>query len=201
MHVSFVNEWRNWGSKVQVTGSPAGCKSKPIWIKSPKKIIPITKYKNILGHYTQKVWINRIYVGLMKAAFFFLVKIQKTLKKREEKTDFKDQLPLQLIIKICQSKTWLITIYLKFFLSLGSRELFLPHFPLNSDPFPSVSFSLLVPEVLVFPGILSSAFFSLLLPSLGDIIHIMVSAIIQCLSSVQSEPKSSRYICPKLYCI
>lgn len=69
--MSFVNEWRNWDLKVQVTGPLSGCKSKPIWIKSPEKIIPITNYKNILGHYTQRVHINRIYVGLIKAAFFF----------------------------------------------------------------------------------------------------------------------------------
>ena len=109
---------------------------------------------------------------------------------------------MQLIIKILQPVTRLITIYLKFFPFLGSREITLASFSSElTDPFPSVSFSLPVPQVLYFldfcPQHSVHCFCSLwmILPTS------VVSAIIKCLSLVQTEPKSSRYTSPTLYCI
>lgn len=84
-------------------------------------------------------------------------------------------------------------------------KLILLNFPLNSlTHFPFLSFPFPASQVIVFPGILSSAVFSQFLLSLGDFKHdftFMTSTTAKRLSSVQPEPQSCRCTHLTLYCL
>lgn len=136
---------------------------------------------------------------LMKSAFFFLVKIQKNTEK---KTDVRDQLSLPFIIWIPLPLTRLITIYLKSSSPLGSHKITLASFFSElSNPF---SYSPLSSPSPLGNGIFwdfcpqhsFSGSCSLWVSSPTS----MVSAITKCLSSVQTEPQSSRCTHAVLHC-
>lgn len=103
------------------------------------------------------------------------------------------QLSLQFIFKIMQPlQGWSLLIQNSPH-PLAPVKLLLPDFPLNSlTHFPLVSFPLSASHIIVFHGILSSAVFSQLLFSWGDLTHVYGSTTTKCLSSVPTEPLSSQ---------
>lgn len=132
-------------------------------------------------------------------------KYKRTHQRKEKKWPMLKmiQLSLQFIFKILQPlQGWSLFIQNSPHL-LAPVKLLLPDFPLNSlTHFPLVSFPLSASHVIVFPGILSSAIFSQLLFSWGDLTHVHGSTtryLNVCLQ-FQLNLWAPRYSRPTLYC-